>query len=100
MEMDKIQIDEGLYTDNSTVGWMFSERVPEKETINDEYNMFVVENRDEVENYWDLETIDIKEQPDRVDDGRLMKMFNISVTLLVNNRSQVSWPWNCQVIIV
>ena len=92
MKMDKLQIDEGLYIVNSTLGWMFSGRVFKKEITNDEYNMFVQENRDEVENYCDLEAIGIKEKPDRVDDGRPIEMFNKSVTLM-NNRYQVSWPW-------
>ncbi|MCH2406103.1 MAG: hypothetical protein MK200_07925, partial [Nitrosopumilus sp.] len=92
MKMDKIQIDDGLYLVNSTFGWMFSGRVPERENRNDEYNMFVEENHDEIANYWNLETIGIKDEQDELDDEKPIEMFKKYVTFF-NNRYQVSWPW-------
>ena len=64
INMEKIQIDDGLYLVNSTLGWMFSGRVPENEKGSEEYAMFVSEDKDDMENYWQLETIGIKSEDD------------------------------------
>ena len=62
MKTDKIEVEKGLYLVNSTLGWMFSGRVPDGSN-DDQENMLLVEENINLEKvFWDLETIGIKMQ--------------------------------------
>ncbi|XP_062573875.1 uncharacterized protein LOC134235745 [Saccostrea cucullata] len=45
-----------------------------------------------LDEYWNLETIGIKDQPHSSDDDKALKNFNETIKL-VNGRYQVTWPW-------
>ena len=45
-----------------------------------------------VEEFWDLETIGIRDDPAENDDETAMKAFDASICK-INGRYRVSWPW-------
>ena len=91
VKSEKIEIDEGLYLVNSTLGWMFSGRTAVGDE-DEEISMLVEDDVDMGNAFWDLETIGIKDDDEATEDERVLKRFNKDVKM-IENRYEVSWPW-------
>ena len=88
---ERIQIKNGLYLINSTLGWIFSGRV-ENRRVEEDYALFVEESDGRMENsLWDLEAIGVTDD-DGSNEKIMMENFSKSITK-VKNRYQVSWLW-------
>ena len=92
MKSEKIKLDDGLYLINSSLGWMFSGRVPEISEEETEFGMLVNDSGDMGRAFWDLETIGIKPEIESNEEAKVMEEFNRSIKL-VEERYEVSWPW-------
>ena len=92
MKTEKINIDNGLYLVNSTLGWMFSGRIMNNSNEEIEMAMLIDEELTSVNRFWDLETIGINTTTKVVEDEKLISEFG-SKLVRNNNRYQVSWPW-------
>ncbi|XP_061194310.1 uncharacterized protein LOC133202484 [Saccostrea echinata] len=110
---EKIEINPGLYLLSSKLGWILTGRTQEKfEASRDHLHEMLIVNgnnstteyclhssvdqclplKPSLDEYWNLETIGIKDQPHSSDDDKALKNFTDTIKL-VNDRYQVTWPW-------
>ena len=93
IKSERIQLEDGLYMVNSTLGWIFSRRLSTKGD-NSEISMLVQDKEGEKtgKEFWDLETVGIKVISEEVQNNKFKRDFQRSL-IKENNRYQVSWPW-------
>ena len=91
MKQDKLKIGNGLYLISSTLGWMFSGRLPGEDEHEIEPIMFA-EEIDVSRAYWDLETIGVINEPDNAEDLRVIDSFKNTI-IQDGDRYEVCWPW-------
>ena len=91
VKSDKLKIDKGLYLISSSLGWIFSGRIPGKDDQEIETVMFT-EEIDVSRALWDLETIGVSNDTDNIEDIRIIDHFNKTITQ-VWGRYKVCWPW-------
>ncbi|XP_061176063.1 uncharacterized protein LOC133185014 [Saccostrea echinata] len=110
---EKIEVNPGLYLLSSKVGWILTGRTQENfEASRDHLHEMLIVNgnnltteyclhssvdqclplKPSLDEYWNLETIGIKDQPHSSDDDKALKNFTDTIKL-VNGRYQVTWPW-------
>ncbi|XP_062602892.1 uncharacterized protein LOC134264633 [Saccostrea cucullata] len=110
---EKIEVNQGLYLLSSKVGWILTGRTQANfEVSRDNLHQMLIVNgnnltteyclhssvdeclplKPSLDEYWNLETIGIKDQPHSSDDDKALKNFNDTIKL-VNGRYQVTWPW-------
>jgi len=107
----KIEIQPGLYLLSSKFGWILSGRTLDSETNKNNVNMFVMSHGNtlsdcstctsldqslrspvELEDFWNIEAIGIKDSPFASSDEKAMHKFKETVQFH-DGRYQVTWPW-------
>ena len=110
----RISLSDGLYLLSSKFGWILSGRTKEENEVKStestlallthssseiSTNLLKLDRTDDsafknsyIEDFWALETIEIKDSPKVTDDDEALAKFNKSIKL-VNDRYQVRWPW-------
>ena len=72
---DKLKLDRGLYLINSSLGWMFSGRIPRGlSNDKDEQVMIVHESHDVAKAFWSLEGVGV--QTEEIKDSEDMEAMN------------------------
>ena len=92
MKSDKLKIDNGLYLVNSSLGWIFSGRIPGADEQNDDHVMFIEEEYDASRAFWDLESIGVKDVDDNLENQQAVDSFERTI-IKDKGRYEVSWPW-------
>ena len=90
IDSQKIKISNGLYLISSKLGYILTGRI---QTVGTTKN--IITNLNITENYqdfWNLDTIGIKDNPTVKDDDLALDQFNKTIKL-VNKRYEVNWPW-------
>ena len=80
-----------MYLISSSLGWIFSGRIPGKDDQEIETVMFT-EEIDVSRAFWDLEMIGVSNNTDNIEDIRVIDHFNKTITQ-VWGRYEVCWPW-------
>ena len=108
----KIEIQSGLYLLGSKLGWILSGRTSEEVDNKEEASMLILTygtdiNREttlmtcvdsslplkpNLEDFWSLESIGIKESPTEIDDRVALNKFNETLKY-EKGRYAVKWPW-------
>ncbi len=115
IESEKIEVKSGLYLISSKLGWILSGRTQLNETLqledSSDMNMLILTHGnnlnessefhdvDEVlpikpnlEDFWNIESIGIVDEPENTDDEIAMQKFQDTLKRQ-NGRYQVTWPW-------
>ena len=81
---------------NSSLGWMFSGRIPNTKYDDDDCvgcALFIEDEIDVSHAFWDLETVGVNPpDSDDFEDTKLIENFNEKI-IMEKGRYQVSWPW-------
>ncbi|KAH3770022.1 hypothetical protein DPMN_171301 [Dreissena polymorpha] len=106
-----MEVSEGLYLLNSKLGWILSGRTKSASESDEEENLLiltfgsqlyntsvlqtvdsVVQTKVDLEDFWNLESIGVKNENEEVlDDEIVMKKFKDKV-IFEDGRYQVTWP--------
>ncbi|XP_056016952.1 uncharacterized protein LOC125656535 [Ostrea edulis] len=107
---EKIGVQEGLYLLGSKLGWIITGRTHSSNDERKEHQMMIANGllsitecclrsserclpvKPLLEDFWNLETIGIKDSPYTSDDEVALRNFN-STLEMGNNRYHVTWPW-------
>ena len=113
VSLQRITLHEGLYLLQSKLGWILSGRVKECASARENYSLTMftcsasklakqimsfsdidesVDVKPKLEDFWQLDTIGIKDCPVENDDEKALMKFNENVTF-ESGRYYVRWPW-------
>ncbi|XP_052760015.1 uncharacterized protein LOC128202884 [Mya arenaria] len=111
----KLEVTPGLYLLSSKLGWILAGRTTSEETDDSVPNMLilthgstftktnvfqcvdsVLESKPELEDFWSIEAIGVKDKPDYSDDDTAMQMFKKNIKFQ-DGRYQVTWPWKNEI---
>ena len=90
IQPNKIEISPGLYLIESKLGWILNGRL-ESHFFSPFDISFISKETEELQDFWNLEHIGIRDSPYENDDDRAIEIFNKSIKF-ENNRYYVTWP--------